>query len=78
MNFDSWVLLGILACLLAIFYTLTVWLRSWRAFVRSHREEHEAQKKLLLASFSDLIETVRGKPYEDETESVQRIRRLRG
>lgn len=75
MNVNSWLLVAILGCLLGILYTLGVWLRVWKMFLREQREEREALKKLLLANFSDFIEAFRGTRYDDDEDSARRIRR---
>jgi hypothetical protein len=73
-DLSSWLLVGVLACLVSILYALVVWLRSWGAFVREYRDGQEAMKRLLLGNFSDLIETLRRVPFDEEEDAPRRQR----
>jgi hypothetical protein len=66
MNLTSWLLFGVLACLVCILVVLVAWLRISMAFLREYHAGQEAMKKLLLGNFSDLLEALRIAPADDE------------
>lgn len=74
MDIYAWLLVGVLACLVTILCALLAVLRSWKRFIREHREGQESLKKLLLGNFADLLELQRKHASFEKKESANKLR----